>query len=247
MVVWDFCSDISSAFPREVDVIVHCASPVGMGSKAHGDACVNLNVHAMDRLLRYAVQAGTKFFALVSSGAVYGLAATARSENEALNPSDAYACSKAAGEFLLKAYEKTMRVQSLRLFYPYGPGQKSPRLMPRLVESILCGQPIVLNGREGRPRMNPLYIDDLVNWVIRLLEVENASGPYNLGGSETVSVRELALILGSLLGRRVQFDHRDAISGDTIGDTGRAREATGFSPEWSLERGLEEVVQSVVR
>ena len=91
--------------------------------------------------------------------------------------------------------------------------------------------------------MNPLYIDDLVNWVIRLLEVENASGPYNLGGAETVSVRELAQMLGSLLGRQVHFEYGNSISGDTIGDTSRVREATSFTPEWTLDKGLAEILQ----
>ncbi len=247
MIIWGFGRDIPDVFPREIDIIIHCASPVGVGSKTHAQTCMDVNVHATDHLLRYGEQAGAKLFVLVSSGAVYGLATHARNESEVLDPGNPYACSKAAGEFVVKAHEKSMRAQVLRLFYPYGPGQISPRLVPRLLENILRGQPIALNGADGRPRMNPLYIDDLVNWVIRLIETEDASGPYNLGGAETVSVRELAEKLGALLGRQVQFEYKDGLSGNTVGATCRAYEATGFVPEWTLDRGLGEVVKCATK
>lgn len=241
--VWDFCSEIPSSFPGRADVVIHCASPVGSGPPAHERACLEVNVGATGRLLTWALEAGTKLFVFISSGAVYGLAAEPRRESDPLRPDNAYGCSKASAEFLVQAHQRHMRTLRLRLFYPYGPGQKPPRLVPGLIERITSGQPVTLHGPEARPRMNPLFIDDLLSWVIRLLDTDGASGTYNLGGTEILSVRELADRLGSLLGCPTQFQYRDTISGNTIGDISRACADTGFSPQWTLGRGLEEVVR----
>lgn len=244
-IVWDFKSAVPEGFPRAVDIIVHCASPVGSGSTGHAQACIDLNVHATAGLIRYGEEAGVKLFVLVSSGAVYGLTDGARTESDVMAPDGAYACSKAAGEFVLRAYQSSIRAQSLRLFYPYGPGQKAPRLVPRLAERILRGQPILLNGAEGRPRMNPLYIDDLVNWAIRLMEVDGAAGAFNLAGPEILTVRQLAELLGGMLRRPVRFEHHGDVTGDSIGDATRARNTAAFVPAWSLEAGLERFVKSL--
>ena len=102
-------------------------------------------------LLRYGCREGVKVFVLISTGAVYGMASHPRRESEALEPSNFYSCAKAAGEFVARGYVDHMRVYLLRLFYPYGPGQRLPRVVPRLIDSILHGRPIMINGEEGRP------------------------------------------------------------------------------------------------
>ena len=91
--------------------------------------------------------------------------------------------------------------------------------------------------------MNPLYIDDLVNWAIQLVEMKAPSGAYNMAGRETVSVRQLAEIIGDLTARTVHIECRPEVSGDTIGNTDQASRATGYFPEWTLSRGLAEVLR----
>ena len=54
----------------------------------------------------------------------------------------------------------------LRLFFPFGPGQKVPRLFPSLIGRIARGETIDINTSLGRPIINPVYIEDLVDQII---------------------------------------------------------------------------------
>ena len=78
---------------------------------------------------------------------------------------DFYSATKVAAERLAQAYDQHLDIAILRLFVPYGPGQER-RMLPRLVERVRAGAPIQLN-RDGRPRMNPIYVDDVVDVVLR--------------------------------------------------------------------------------
>jgi nucleoside-diphosphate-sugar epimerase len=236
-VVWDFRTPLGSELPSHVDVLVHCASPVGSGSDADEETCAGLNLGATDQLLSYARRAGARLFAFASTGAVYGLRPGARREEDVVKPEGTYSCSKAAGEHLVRAQESHMDTLCLRLFYPYGPGQRPPRLIPSLIERIRSGKPIFLNGREAGPRVSPLFIDDLVRWVVRLIQI-GSSGTYNLAGREVVSIRELADRLAVLLDRPACFEYRAPVPGDSVGVIDRVFEATGICPQWTLEQGL---------
>ena len=54
-----------------------------------------------------------------------------------------------------------MEVCVVYLLFPYGPGQKKPRLIPRLINRIKNGE-IVTLPEDGGPELSFIYIDDLV-------------------------------------------------------------------------------------
>jgi nucleoside-diphosphate-sugar epimerase len=239
---YDLRDGLPPGLPGRVEVLVHCAAALDSDPLAGDQDCFDVNVRATAQLLSYARRAGAKLFIYISSGSVYGISSAPCRETDALEPVGPYACSKAAAEFLVRAYRPEMRTLCLRLFYPYGPGQQPPRLVPRLIERIDAGEPIPLNGRKGYPRINPLFVDDLSTWVSRFIQGD-LSGTYNLAGTETVSIRQLADRIALLLGRTARFDYRDPVAGHLVGDISRVSDHTGFTPCWTLERGLSEMVK----
>jgi nucleoside-diphosphate-sugar epimerase len=242
-IAWDLCDGIPPGLPERIETLIHCAAAVGSDPEGDGRACFDVNVRATVQLLSYARRAGAKQFVYFSTGSVYGMQENAFRENDAKNPQGAYACSKAAAELLLRACQPYLRTLCLRLFHPYGPGQQLPRLVPGILARLAAGEKIPLNGPEGYPKINPLFIADLVTWVERLMECE-ASGTYNLAGREILTIRDLADRIASLLGTTAEFEYRHPVSGQSIGDITRVCQDTGISPAWTLDRGLAEVVRS---
>ena len=238
----DLRDGVPPGLPESVDVLIHCAAACDPHSPAEEQDCFDVNVWATAQLLSYARRIGTKLFIYMSSGSVYGMPSNPCRETDPLEPLGPYACSKAAAEFLVRAYRPEMRTLCLRLFYPYGSSQQTPRLIPRLIERIDAAKPVPLNGEDGYPRINPLYVDDLATWVKRLIR-SDLSGTYNLAGTETVGIGQLADRLASLLGRTARFEYRAPVSGHLVGDISRISNQTGFTPQWTLERGLSDVVK----
>jgi nucleoside-diphosphate-sugar epimerase len=242
-IAWDLSEGIPPSLPDRIETLIHCAAATGSDPEGDGRACFDVNVRSTARLLSYARRADAKQFIYCSTGSVYGMREDKCLETDPLNPCGAYACSKAATEFLIRAYEPYMRTLCLRLFYPYGPGQQLPRLVPGLLARLAAGKTVPLNGPEGYPNINPLFIADLVNWVEHLVQ-SKASGTYNLAGLEIISIRDLAGKIASLLGISAQFEYQRPATGHLIGDITRISQDTGISPAWSLDKGLAEVARA---
>jgi nucleoside-diphosphate-sugar epimerase len=143
-------------------------------------------------------------------------------------------------ETTLQYYRPWFSIGILRLFAPYGPGQTN-RLIPRMIESVRSGRPITLS-RGGEPRINPIYIDDLVPIVRQSLEDE-ASYTVNVAGPRAVSMRQLAQLIGRGIGQRPRFIRRDGeVAGDLIADTRRMERLFGIDRLLEPREGLARVL-----
>jgi len=86
--------------------------------------------------------------------------------------------------------------------------------------------------------MNPLYIDDVVRALLGVLELDE-SVALNVAGDEPVTVRELAELIGSVVGREPVFEEGEGkVPGDLVVDTSRLHELLDLRPLVSLEEGL---------
>jgi nucleoside-diphosphate-sugar epimerase len=92
----------------------------------------------------------------------------------------------------------------LRLFFPFGSGQRPPRFIPRLIQRVARGETVDVNEDGDGPFVNPIYIDDLLKRLRDILAAPDRPF-YNLGGNEILSLREIAERIGAMLGRSPIF------------------------------------------
>ncbi len=108
-----------------------------------------------------------------------------------------YAVSKMYDEHLALALaeERGLKVTVLRLFNAYGPRNHlswwgGP--LVTFIEALLDGQPVEIHG-DGRQTRTFTYVTDTVDGFVRALERPEARGEVvNIGGTETLSILELA-------------------------------------------------------
>lgn len=218
----------------QVDAVVHLAQ----ANVPFPDGAADLfavNTASTAALLEHARRSEATRFVLASSASVYGLGDRPWSEDDSPAATDFYSATKLAAERLVGAYRAVMGTTVMRLVAPYGPGQRN-RMIPRLLASVLEGRPITLNA-EGRPRMNPIYVDDVVRIVEAALESDGHQ-LVNVGGDEAVTIRELAETIGTAVGVEPQFDEGNVVSGDVVADNRRMREAFGLDSLVPLEDGI---------
>lgn len=225
--------------PTDLDVIVHLAQAY-LPFPDRTEELFLVNTASTQWLAEHARRHGIGRFVLASSGSVYRPAREPLREDSATEPSGFHPTTKLMAEMLLSQYAPYLQVAVVRLFAPYGPGQVD-RLIPRMVESVTEGRPVMLS-RGGEPRINPMHVDDLVPILARVVE-DDRRYTVNVAGSRAVSIRELAELIGSIVGRDPVFTERDSdVSGDFVADTSLLHRLFDVTERIPLERGLETMV-----
>jgi nucleoside-diphosphate-sugar epimerase len=88
---------------------------------------------------------------------------------------------------------------------PYGSGQRN-RLFTDLVRRVREGRIVELvNG--GAPIINPIHIDDVAEIFDRALDTPGHV-LLNVGGTQALSIREMAEAIGGVLGASPRFEER---------------------------------------
>lgn len=220
--------------PATVDVVIHAASFIGPDGDPELFASTNSigTIHAASA----AVEMRAKRFVYLSTGGVYESSAAPLTETSPIAPLGHYAVSKWTGELAALTMQSRMRVQILRLFFPYGQGQGESRLVPRLADRIRKGEPVSAAGGEG-PLLNPIYIDDLVESVRRLLMLDEDL-VVNLAGPETVSIRGLAEEIGRIVGKPPVVMATPETPVSWVAEIAHAVRLTGYTPRVTVGEGL---------
>lgn len=236
--------DIEASLPIAIDAVVHLAQ----SNVPFPDGAVDLwevNAGSTARLLQWARQAGAQSFVLASTGSVYGTGDRPWRESDLALGSGAYAATKIAAERIVAAYSPYMATVSLRLFAPYGPGQRG-RMVPGIVNRVRTGTPVSLR-EGGRPRINPIYIDDLAGI---LADATRLTGNHlvNVGGDQVLSIADIATHVGAALGTSPIFEvAAGTIGGDTVGDVTHMANVFGERhAQTSFAEGIARVVSEAI-
>ena len=188
-------------------------------------------------------------FTLVSSY-VYGhprsLPVAENHSVEAFNP---YCHSKIMAEevsrYFADAYQ--LQVTIVRPFNIYGPGQAVHFLIPTLLRQALLPASEAFVVDDSRPRRDYLFVDDLVELLIRLMN-KGAVGTYNAGSGYSVSVQQLAEIINRVAGTSKAVVSRDQNRPgevlDVVADISKAKADVGWEPKISIEEGLRRTLHS---
>jgi nucleoside-diphosphate-sugar epimerase len=232
--------DFAQRLP-EVEAVVHLAQ----ANVPFPDGAADLfavNTASTAILLEHARRVQAQAFVFASSASVYGLGDMPWREDDTLSARDFYSATKVSAERLVLAYEQQFSGTIMRLVAPYGPGQ-SGRMIPRLIDSVREGRTITLNPGAG-PRMNPVYIDDLVD-LIRVALHASESNVVNVAGDDAVTIRELSDLIGSIVGREPVYEEREgARGGDIVCENGTMKNLLGGSPLVPLREGLARTIAS---
>jgi UDP-glucose 4-epimerase len=168
-----------------------------------------------------------------------------------------YAVSKLYDEHfaLALAEERGLRVSILRLFNAYGP-RNHPSWWggptTAFVEALLDGEPMEIHG-DGQQTRTFTYVTDTVEGFVRALERPESRGEIiNIGGTETLTILEVAAAVQSELGiaqpLRANFVPYESLPGNyqdvrhRVPDTTKAQRLLGFDARTPFAEGLRKTV-----
>lgn len=190
--------------PPGIDAVAHLAqSRAFRAFPGDADEMYRVNVTGTHEMLKAAAGARVSRFCLVSSGTVYEPFTSVLREDAALSPVSNLGATKLAAEVLAKPYGALFPLSVLRVFSPYGPGQKD-RLIPDLIRRVKEGFAVTLPAEGGGMCFAPTFVDDLCEAMIAALE-ESWSGVFNVAAPEALSIEEATCLIGEGLKRTPVF------------------------------------------
>ena len=230
----DLASDWSRVLlPGRIDAVIHLAqSDRWQDFPGCALDVFAVNTASTAKLLDYAIHAGATHFVVASTGGLYGSVAGAITEQSPVNslsgPLQYYFETKRAAEGLALSYEGRLAVAVLRPFFIYGPGQRVPKLVPRLVESVNLGRAVRIRGDAGA-MLNPVHVDDVVKVIVACI-ARNHRGVINVAGGQVTSIREMALRIAAVCGRTATFETEPGSPERFVADTGLMRRLIDADP-----------------
>lgn len=205
------------------------------------------NIETTQRLLEALRPLPLQKFVLASTSSVYGQAPLPAQEDGPALPISPYGATKLAAESLCDLYGRTASLPwvALRYFTVYGPRQREDMAFTRWMRAALANEPIPIFGDGGQIR-DFTYVADAVEATVRAALSPVAGVRINVGGGQTVTIRQAIDTIAQLMGRPLHLMHLDAAPGDmrqTRASTDRLQQLLGFVPRTPLEEGLREQLQ----
>ena len=236
------------------DQIIHLAARAGVRpSLAEPALYQRVNVEGTVNLLEAARLNGVTKVTIASSSSVYGVNAKVPfSESDpifsAISP---YAASKLAGEALGHTYHHVygMDIVMLRFFTVYGPRQRPDLAIHKFASLITAGKAIPVFG-DGSTARDYTFVTDTVDGILACTRQSFGFQIFNLGESQTVTLRRLIELLEKSLGRPAIIDRQPLQPGDvpiTFADISKARALLGYNPTVKIDEGIPRFVEWFVK
>ena len=184
----------------------------------------------------------------ISTDEVYGeVSDTAEGchEKSLLNPTNPYASSKAAAEFIARSYIHSFRLPIIitRGNNVFGPNQYPEKVIPKFITQLLNGESVTIQG-DGSARRNFIYVDNVSSAIWTILQQGVVNEIYNIGSNDEYSVVEIANMLSSKLKTKLTIkyiqdrnfnDHRYSVNIDKL-------KSLGWDISVSFEEGLDRTI-----
>ena len=163
---------------------------------------------------------------------------------------------KRLAETLMMDYHRQNRVDTriIRIFNTYGPRmlENDGRVVSNFIVQALRGEELTVYGT-GQQTRSFCYVDDLVEGMIRLMNVEEGAfegedvhQPVNVGNPGEFTMKQLAEEVGRAAGTEVKVSYRPLPQDDPRQrqpDITRAKKLLGWEPTVPLKEGLKRTVE----
>lgn len=184
-----------------IDAIVHFAAQSHVDNSFDNSLQYTIdNVLGTHTLLQAAKEYGAlKRFLHFSTDEVYGEVDRDHPgchERSLLNPTNPYAATKAAAEFIVRSYHHSFKLPTVivRCNNVYGPNQYPEKLVPRFIKLLREGKRLTIHGT-GETRRNFIWAEDVARATMLLLEKGVINEIYNIGTDQEWSVMDVARLL----------------------------------------------------
>lgn len=227
--------------PESIDVLYHLAALSFVPKSWEKPAdFIRVNVLGTTQVLEFCRKYNIKIIYI--SSYAYGIPTYLPiDENHPVSAANPYALSKIMAENLCRFYGENYKLNYtiVRPFNVYGAIENKSLLIPELIEQIRFGTEIKV--QDLSPRRDYVFMDDLIRFLM-LAKAKGSNEIYNVGSGKSFSVAELVALCQKVWGTNLPVRSNDIVRQNEIPETicnaAKANRDLGWSPQFSLEDGL---------
>lgn len=246
---------------EQFDVVVNLAAQAGVRySIDNPQVYIDSNIVGFANVLEGCRHSKVKHLVYASSSSVYGMNTKQpfSTDDRVDYPISLYAATKKSNELMAHSYSHLYNIPTtgLRFFTVYGPWGRPDMAAFKFVKAILEGNPIDVYNH-GKMQRDFTYIDDIVEGIVRVVDTipqpmqsqdTNTRAPYklfNIGNHNPITLRRFITSIENACGKKAKENLLPMQAGDvpiTYADIDELTEVTGFTPETSIEHGMQAFV-----
>ena len=241
--------ELAKKLMQEADQVVHFAAESHVDRSIEGGSeFVSTNVMGTQVLLDAAKSTNIKRFVHVSTDEVYGsISEGSWPEEHPLLPNSPYSASKAGSDLLVRAYNRTHKLDTVitRCSNNYGQYQFPEKVMPLFITNIIEGKKVPLYGN-GLNVRDWLHVDDHCRGIALALTKGRAGEVYNIGGGTELTNVELTHKILEAMGVGEEFiqpvEDRKGHDLRYSVDISKINKELGYAPQVNFEEGLAQTI-----
>lgn len=239
---------------KGIDTIFHLAALIAIPYSYRAPrSYIETNVIGTLNVLQAARDNDVRRILVSSTSEVYGTAKYVPiDENHPRQAQSPYSASKIAADSLAESFHLSFEtpVVIVRPFNTYGPRQSARAVIPTMIGQLLSGRTAIKLGHL-HPTRDLNFVKDTCRGFLSLALCDQAVGKsVNIGSGREISVGDLAKQIAAIIGVEVEFEQdRQRLRPEAseverlLSDNRLARTLVGYSPEVSLEQGLQETIE----
>jgi dTDP-glucose 4,6-dehydratase len=241
--------ELAKKLMSQSDYVVHFAAESHVDRSIEGGSeFVSTNVMGTQVLLDAARNSNIKRFLHVSTDEVYGsISEGSWPEDHPLLPNSPYSASKAGSDLLVRAYNRTHKLDTVitRCSNNYGQYQFPEKVMPLFITNIIEGKKVPLYGN-GLNVRDWLHVDDHCRGIALALTKGKSGEIYNIGGGTELTNVELTHKILDAMGVGKEFiqpvEDRKGHDLRYSVDITKINTQLGYSPQVNFEEGLAQTI-----
>jgi UDP-glucuronate decarboxylase len=247
--------DITEPIKLEVDQVYNFACPASpVHYQSNPIKTIKTNVIGMTNMLGLAKRVGARILQ-ASTSEVYGNPLEhPQSESywgnvNTIGIRSCYDEGKRVAETLCFDYHRMNQVdiRVIRIFNTYGPRMipDDGRVVSNFIVQAIRGEDITIYG-DGSQTRSFCYVDDLVNGIIKMMNIENFIGPVNLGNDGEFTVKELAELVIKEVGSKSKIIYLPLPQDDPTRrkpDLALAKNKLNYTPTVPLNDGIKKTIE----
>lgn len=247
----DICDHgILEALLPEIDAIVNFAAESHVDRSIAGShEFVQTNIVGVQVLLDMIMSSKRNIRLLqVSTDEVYGsIDSGSWTEDCPLQPNSPYSASKASGELLARAYQKTHKLDVVitRCSNNYGTHHFPEKLIPMFITNLIEGKKVPVYGN-GLNIRDWLHVDDHCRGIYLALTKGSSGEVYNIGGGRELTNLEITHLILEYMGTNnssIEFvEDRKGHDFRYSVDWTKIKNELGYTPQISFENGLRDTI-----
>lgn len=241
----DIISGKVKGYVSQGDKVLHLAAVPRFGeAEENPQRAVRVNVEGTLNVVQACIEKKAERLVYSSTGSVYSRDAPVPIREDApREPGNIYGLTKKQAEDWIMMYGARLPYVILRYGYVYGKNKDWGAVgvfLKRLKEGK---RPIVFGGRQTN---DFIYVKDIVQANLLVLESHLLNQVYNIGSGRATSIKDVCEMCIKAVGGNLKMEIKPARAFDFpvfVYDISKAQTLLGFEPKWNIMDGIEDIIK----